>query len=107
MLEHCADPEKDYLDFKPGTSPTEIEALRKDRDEWKAQAIGRAGYSKKECDRANAAEARVRELEAALEEAVRELKQWHEYRRSDGNYCPESHALHIAGAALAKKEVQP
>jgi len=42
MLEHCADPEKDFIDFKPGTSPDEIEALRK---------------------RAEAAE-RVRELEA-------------------------------------------
>ena len=28
LLEHCADPEKEYLDFKPGTSPQEIAASR-------------------------------------------------------------------------------
>lgn len=28
MLEHCADPAKDYIDWKPGTSPQEIDALK-------------------------------------------------------------------------------
>lgn len=42
LLSNAADPAKDYLDFKPGTSPAEIAALKSERDDlarWKAEAL--------------------------------------------------------------------
>lgn len=38
LVQNCCDPEKDYLDFKPGASPKEIAALRAALEDIHARA---------------------------------------------------------------------
>jgi hypothetical protein len=42
LLEHCADPAKDYLDFKPGMSPADVADLR--AKAIRVMELYRAGY---------------------------------------------------------------